>query len=241
MVLSNSALGFALARSESAAGSVVNGIVHNMNNPLHALTMQTELFLKALDKDDLEAIRPNLREKCFRLQRIGEDLKSQLEALAWRDTYTSRNNQLIDPVHFGNWFLEFWRYHLFFKHNFSTTIVTDPAPPHIMAIPLAITWSLEEPLVTLLDLFQNTEPQISFKLQLTISPLTDGAAFQLYVAPESGPVQAPAQPIFNEFDVRSLTSSLGWDWKATLEGGSLSVQLIVPARPGVGENYERIG
>ncbi|GAB6060231.1 hypothetical protein [Desulfonatronum parangueonense] len=232
MVLSDSALDFAAERSQSAAGSMLSGIVHNLNNPLHVLTMQTELFLNALAKNDLEASRSTLRDKCTRLQHIGEDLKSQLDVLSWRDVYTSRDNQLIDPVHYGNWFLEFWRCHLFFKHNFTSTIVLNPAPPHIRAVPLAITWCLEEPLIALLDLCQKTHAQITYRLRLQIRPMPEGVEFQYHIAPESKAVQESTLPIRHESDVLALTSSLGWDWKAALEGDSLSVQLIVPARPG---------
>lgn len=231
MVLNDSELDFAKACCLQTAGGMVNGIVHNLNNPLHALTMQVELFQNALSKQDLDAARPKLQDKCLRLQRIGQELKAHLEVLSWRDSYTSAQIELIDPGHYGTWFLQFWRGNLFFKHNISTTLAIEPPPPHVQTVPLAMTWGLEAPLRTLLQLWETESAQGGFLLHLEIGPHRDGIRIRMHVAPETKLENAGlSTPIEHEAKVRALTTRLGWEWQAGLDAGELTVVMALPGK-----------
>ncbi|WP_045219242.1 hypothetical protein [Desulfonatronum thioautotrophicum] len=229
MELTSPLLDLATERCRANAGAMLNGIVHNLNNPVHALAMQTELLQNTLRKDGLDARRSTIQEKCSRLQRIGEELKAQLETLAWRDTYVSPSRQLIDSVHFGSWLLQFWQSNLLFKHCVSPALVTEPAPPHLQAIPLALTWCLEEPLKALLQFNPPQGSQDTIDLVFVLGPASDSGLMALMTATCSS-----AQPMveFGEIDhareIHELTALLGWEWEAVVKPGDLKIRLAIP-------------
>ena len=97
------------------AGSMLDGIVHNLNNPAHALAMQAELLANHLKKDPVPPGLSTLQGKVERLRHVGMDIKEQIEVLSWRHAYTRTSMELLDPRHFGTWLLQFWRNNLFFQ------------------------------------------------------------------------------------------------------------------------------
>ncbi len=237
MELTDSLLELAAERCRATAGDMLNGIVHNLNNPVHALTMQTELLRNSLAKEGLDALRPNLLEKCTRLERVAQELKSQLDVLSWRDAYVNPTRQLIDPTHFGSWLLQFWQSDLLFKHNVAATLTTDPPPPHIQAVPLALTWCLEEPLTALLSAFRDGNAQgtsgLTLELALEFGPLPGGGlAVRMATTPETEKVDGLAGEIRHVPELQELTSALGWDWSADLDQGKLSVRVAIPGKAG---------
>lgn len=225
-------LKLAAERSRSAAGAKLNGIVHNLNNPVHALTMQAELLQKTLEKANLEALRPNLLEKCARLHRIARELKSHLEVLFWRDAYVNPDRQLLDPVHFGTWLLQFWQGDQRFKHKISPTLCTDPPPPHVQTIPLVLTWCLEEPLRALLNALNSPDIQGAQELILELGPLP-GSGLMVHLAsmPQTGGSGSVHAPIRHATELQDLTAALGWDWQAGWDQGRLTVRLEIPGKP----------
>ena len=239
MELTDSLLKLAAERCRGAAGDMLNGIVHNLNNPVHALTMQTELLRNSLGREGLDAVRPKLLEKCTRLERVAQELKSQLDVLSWRDAYVNPTRQLIDPAHFAAWLLRFWQGDLLFKHNVTATLTTDPPPPHIQTIPLALTWCLEEPLTALLSPFRDGNaqgaPDLSLKLALECGPLPGGGlAVRMATTPEAGGGGDLAGKIRHVPELQKLTSALGWDWSADLDQERLSVRVAIPGKAGLG-------
>ncbi|PTN35004.1 hypothetical protein [Desulfonatronum sp. SC1] len=231
MELNGPLLALAAERGRAVVGGMLNGIVHNLNNPVHALTMQTELLRNALGKDDLDGSRPNLQDKCARLERVAQDLKTQLDVLTWRDVYVTPTRQLIDPVHFGTWLLQFWQSDLLFKHNITGTLLVEPPPPHVQAIPLALTWSLEEPLAALVSALSDNNPQGSLALSLEFGPLSGGGlGVRMTTTPEADEFRALGAEIRHAPELRELTSALGWDWSAELARGVLSVSVAVPVK-----------
>ncbi|TVQ98613.1 MAG: hypothetical protein EA399_10415 [Desulfovibrionales bacterium] len=229
MELTASLLDLAAERCRANAGDMLNGIVHNLNNPVHAMAMQTELLQNTLRKEGLDALRSNLQEKSSRLQRVGEELKAQLETLAWRDAYVSRNRQLIDPMHFGSWLLQFWQGNLLFKHGVSTTLVTEPAPPHLQAIPLALTWCFEEPLRALLQFAQIQGSQDTIDLVFELGPASDSGLLARMTA-----TCLTEQPMVERWEIdharelQELTGFLGWEWEAVMKPVGLTVRLAIP-------------
>ncbi len=238
MELTDSLLELAAERCRIVAGDMLNGIVHNLNNPVHALTMQAELLRNTLGKEGLDALRPNLLEKCTRLERVAQDLKSQLDVLAWRDTYVNPTRQLINPAHFGSWLLQFWQGDLLFKHNVAATFSTDPPPPHIQTVPLALTWCLEEPLSALMSILGSSNaqatPDLTLKLALEFGPLPEGGLAVRMTTTSEADLLGLAGEIRHVQELRELTSALGWVWSADLDQGRLSVRVAVPGKSAQG-------
>lgn len=231
MELTDPLLDLAARRTRELVGGMLNGIVHNLNNPVHALTMQTELLQKVLGKDDLDVLRDNLQDKCARMQRVVLELKSQLEVLAWRDAYVNPDSQLVDPAHFGNWLLQFWQADLLFKHSVTANLSVDPPPPHVQAVPLALTWCLEEPLAALLRCCEAMNGPGMHALALKVGPLPSmGLEIQMRTKPPSEDIQTLDVPIPYASEIRKLASGLGWDWEAGLVQGVLAVRVVIAGK-----------
>ncbi len=213
------------------AGSMLDGIVHNLNNPTHALSMQGELLAKSLKKDIATEDVSTLENKFERLRHVGEEFRSQLEVLTWRNTYCKPGVELVDPVHFGTWFLQFWRNNLFFKHNMTVDLETDPPPPHVQLIPLALVWSLEEPLYAMTRTVNNGHVQTEFGMRFEIRRVASaGLFFRMMVSSASGARDFPAFSMEHEQSVSALTRALGWDWQYANDENLLTVQLTIPGR-----------
>ena len=198
------------------------GIVHNLNNPTHAMAMQTELLIHAFGKGGLEPEK--LLAKCERLKHVGEDLKSQLDILAWRNAYAGPVAELLDPMHFTDWFLQFWRNNLFFKHSITVELKTDP-PPHVKIIPVALLWLLEEPLHAMIKAFCTQQPKPELRMRFETKGLDqDGVHFSFLVTPttQSGPL--PKIVVEHEDSIRKLALGLGWEWRCFGDESMFSIQ-----------------
>jgi hypothetical protein len=222
-------LDLAAERATHTAGAMLNGIVHNMNNPCHALTMQAELLQNFVRKNAQGLESEALLEKCARMERIGQELKSGLDILSWRDTYTRTQVELLDPTHFAHWLVQFWRNDLFFKHGIAPTVVVDPPPPHLRIIPLGLLWPLEEALQAMIRACQAQSRQ-DCAMRLELAPLSGSGLLvrlELSVPPEDDPALALEMP--HHGDVREMAEALGWQWQCTLEEYSLRLGLEIPA------------
>lgn len=231
-------------------GRMLRGIVHNLNNPTHVLTMQTELLLNSLQKETLDingpacapacrdepgagrgthADRSALVEKCSRLQRVGEELKNQLDVLAWRDAYTSPAVEILDPVHFGTWFLQFWRNNLFFKHSMTVDLAVEPLLPHVQVIPLALVWSLEEPLCSMASAFCDEQVQTEFRMRFEIQVHPpEGVSFKMLLSPATGELSQPFLDLQHGQEIHALAEALGWTWQHSREENMVFVQVTIP-------------
>lgn len=213
------------------AGDMLCGIVHNLNNPTHVLAMQTELFQGALRKDSDHVDAHKLQDNCGRLQHIAEDLKSQIDVLSWRASYLNMSLELVDPVHFGTWFLQFWRNNLFFKHNMTVDLEADPPPPHVLAVPLALLWSIEGPLYAMTSLYGDSPCEIEFGMRFHIQGIDDqGVDFNILISPASQAQQFSLPPLLHEQDIRALARALGWEWQYATRDNLLSLRLIIPGQ-----------
>lgn len=219
----------AMDGAQRAAGGMLAGIAHNLNNPTHALAMQAELFLGALKKGPGQADVERLLEKCTRLQHISEDLRAQIDVLTWRAAYVNTSMELVDPLHFGTWFLQFWRNNLFFKHNMTVDMVADPPPPHVLAVPLALLWSLEGPLQAMTDLYGQSPSEVEFGMRFHIQGIDEhGVDFKVLIAPASQDLAFALPPLKHEQGIRSLTEALGWKWEYACQDNMLSLRLTIP-------------
>lgn len=209
-------------------GRMLRGIVHNLNNPTHALTMQAELLLNSLQKK-LDINGSVLVDRCSRLQRVGEEFKNQLGVLAWRNAYTSPAVELLDPVHFGTWFLQFWRNNLFFKHSMTVDLAVEPLLPHVQAIPLALLWSLEEPLCSMASAFCDEQAQAEFKIRFEIQVHPpEGVSFKMFLSPATQDQSHALPDLQHEQEIHALTEALGWTWQHSRERNMVFVQVTIP-------------
>lgn len=214
-----------LARESSArtVGFMLGGIVHNLNNPVHALTMQSELLANALRKGGFE--REKLLVKCDRLKHVSEELKTLLDVLSWRNAYCSSTEDILDPIHFAGWFLQFWRNNLFFKHNITVDLETDPPPPHLRVIPVALLWLLEEPLHAMTRSFCAQQPTPELGMRFEIKGLDhDGMNISISVTPITRNGPFPHIVVEHEAHIRKLALGLGWEWECSGDGSMFSVR-----------------
>lgn len=213
-------------------GNMLGGIVHNLNNPTHALAMQAELLVNNLKKKPDKVDASALQKKCERLRFVGEEFKGQLDVLTWRHSYTVATPELLDPVHFGTWLLQFWRNNLFFKHSVTVDLESDPPPPHVQVVPLALLWSLEEPLHSMAEAFGHGQSRTEFGMRFEIRDIaSQGVQFRIVISPASQANSFSLPPLEHEQSIRDLTQSLGWDWKYSSAEGMLSLSLTIPLRP----------
>ncbi|HDQ40168.1 MAG TPA: hypothetical protein ENN39_03975 [Desulfonatronum sp.] len=227
MDLTHRLLALAEDRTLRAAGSMLNGIVHNLNNPAHALNMQIELFMKSLHRDLAGRDASVVENKCRRLRHIGEDFRNHLEVLSWRGTYCRPQVELVDPVHFGTWLLQFWRNNLFFKHSMVVDLQVQPSL-HVKLIPLALLWCLEEPLSTMTSAFSNEHVQTEFGMRFEIQRFAEnGVFFRMTILPTSETRDFPVVELEHGENMRALSRELGWDLKYSSDN-MLSVLLTIP-------------
>ncbi len=223
MDMTLSLLDLAQECSARTAGFMLGGIVHNLNNPTHALAMQSELLANASRKGGIEPEK--LLAKCERLKHVGEDLKSQLDILAWRNAYASPVAELLDPIHFTGWFLQFWRNNLFFKHSITVDLETDPPPPHVKIIPVALLWLLEEPLQAMTKAFSAQQPTPELGMRFETKGLDqDGVKFSILVTPATQNGSFSKIVVEHEESIRKLALGLGWEWQCSGDGSMFSVQ-----------------
>lgn len=214
------------------AGSMLDGIVHNLNNPAHALAMQAELLANHLKKDPVPPGLSTLQGKVERLRHVGMDIKEQIEVLSWRHAYTRTSMELLDPRHFGTWLLQFWRNNLFFKHNVTMDMAVDPAPPHVQVVPLALLWCLEEPLFSIADVLGGGQDSLEFGIRFEIQGLAPGGAvFNISASPASNNRDVSPPGLEHERSIHGLAQALGWDWRYFSEKNLVSWRLTIPGQP----------
>lgn len=223
MDMTLSLLNLAQECSARTAGFMLGGIVHNLNNPTHALAMQSELLARAFGRGGLAPKK--LLVKCERLKNVGEDLKSQLDILAWRNAYAASVAELLDPMHFTDWFLRFWRNNLFFKHSIAVDLKIDPPPPHVKIIPVALLWLLEEPVCAMTKAFCAQQPKPELRMCFETKGLNqDGVHFSILVTPTTRSGPFPKIVVEHEESIRKLALGLGWEWRCSGDECMFSVQ-----------------
>lgn len=231
MDLARDLLCLAKACALRTAGSMLDGIVHNLNNPTHALAMQVALLVNSLKKNPTNIDVFALQEKIERLRRVDKNFQDQIDALSWRQAYTRTSVELLDPMHFGTWLFQFWRNHCFFKHSVTMDIAADPPPPHVLVVPLALLWCLEEPLFSMADMFGDQD-SMEFGMRFEVQGIaTGGVVFKISASPVSNSLDVPLPSLEHEQSIHRLTQALGWDWRYFGEKNMISWRLTVPGQP----------
>jgi len=214
------------------AGSMLDGIVHNLNNPAHALAIQAELLDNCLKKNPTSMDACALQGKFQRLRHVGKDLKNQIDALSWRHAYTRTSMELLDPWHFGTWLLQFWSNNLFFKHSITMDMATDPHLSHVRVVPLALLWCLEEPFFSMVDMFGGGQDAMEFGMRFEIQGIAPGGAvFNISASPASNSRDVSLPALEHEQSIHGLAQALGWNWRYFSAKNMVSWRLTIPGQP----------
>ncbi len=100
-------------------GSLVNGIIHNLNGSLQILSMHMELLQRMLEGGMDRGHVLSRMEQC--LKQV-DKLKSIIEGLAVKARHDEEDSpQIFDPNQLLEECLSLLRHNLFFKHNVSVT------------------------------------------------------------------------------------------------------------------------
>jgi len=101
----------------SRIGSLLGGIVHNLNGSVQILSMQLEMIQKILSGRGSK-IHPSLQEKVDQCMAQMDKLRSMLDGLSPRERDEERKG--LEKIHLNEVLereIELFRHHLFFKHH----------------------------------------------------------------------------------------------------------------------------
>lgn len=129
---------------EGTSGSLLGGIVHNLNNYVHSFRLQSELFAQKIEKGKIDD-----PEQCKVLaQRISHgasELADFSHTLERRTYFLNPDLLEINVKDFFDWLAAYWINHLFFKHKIELNLFIDEQLPYFIQVPgQAFTFCLEE-------------------------------------------------------------------------------------------------
>ena len=108
-------------------GKLVNGLIHNLNGPLHSLGIEMDvmshLFLK--ETESKEELIENIKARLTRMDGEFENLNLLIRMAATRLDLGDYRSHQPDINTFLQQELEFLRANLFFKHHVKTTLQLD--------------------------------------------------------------------------------------------------------------------
>jgi len=113
----------------STLGSLVRGIIHNLNGSLQILSMQMELLEGALLKEG-DKLSPSLNVKMQQCQEQMDKLKAMVEVLIQKGIHDEQ--EASQPIHLNDLLeeeLSLWHHNLFFKHHIKVAKSFSPQLP----------------------------------------------------------------------------------------------------------------
>lgn len=170
----------ALARQYlfATAGTLLPGLVHNLNNYLQVLDMQLELINRK-DQGNMGPAGSNLSNSLDRLAKSVSGLSDQLQSTDTRTFYCSEEQTQINLDAYLQWLDSFWGNNLFFKHHIDFQIKVQPDIPSLEVPPFYLTLCLEEPLKNAVEALRETEPETSVAIRLEATAQGEGVLFKL--------------------------------------------------------------
>lgn len=121
----------------ASLGKLLDGLIHNLNSPLHSLGMQMDVMQHFILKEG-ESEREVLEKVLNRLSKMNsefENLNNQIRITGIRANFLDFPPEKLDINHFVHQELEFLRANLYFKHNVETTLQLSPSLPPITPSP----------------------------------------------------------------------------------------------------------
>ena len=225
-------------------GGLLGGLVHNLHNHAHTLSMQAEMWEHSLSKAP-DAPASSLQRSFQRIQTLSSEFSGECRTLSERTHLQSFEPALL-PVHNTlEWLKKFWVHNLFFKHHVQFMIQQDKQVPQAVTLPPApFVFCLEEGLKNALEALPPEAAHTGqpSPLHLDILMTSSGMDFELTSPTSLTTSLDPWQP-----GVSSKTGHLGlglpllWiccehmGWQCDLQGDpkSTTLRLVIPAdRPG---------
>jgi len=206
-------------------------MVHNHQNAVHSLSMQTEML-----SADLNA--PRTHKALNRLATLSRKLIQDYDQLGKRELFTQHSPTRIDMGGFVLWLHHFWTNNLFVKHHVQLNIDVDPdTPQSVILCPYRLTLCTEEALKNALEECSRQASHERHQLRLTVS--RDESSINLVlVSPTS---LAQSLDPFVEFSTtkekhlglgltlaRHCSTQAGWSVSLRSENGRTAFQLKIP-------------
>jgi C4-dicarboxylate-specific signal transduction histidine kinase len=216
---------------QANAGSLLPGMVHNHQNAVHSLSMQTEML-----SAELNASRTH--KALNRLATLSRKLIQDYDQLGKRELFTQQSPTQVHMGQFAHWLAHFWTNNLFVKHHVQLNIEVGPdTPQSVYLCPYRLTLCVEEALKNALEGCAQQTSHERHQLWLTIS--RDASAISLVlVSPTS---LAEGLDPFAEFSTtkeqhlglglalaRHCSSQSGWSVSLTPDKGRAAFQLTIP-------------
>lgn len=147
--------------AQALAGQMFPGYLHNLNNPLHLLKMQTSLVLQKLDTT---TSAKDLKKHLQQLQLPEKKINELVQIIQYRENFNSLEKQPLDLNSFLNWLEAYWQNNLLFKHNVELKVENKVL--NFTTIPLLLNFSLEQALLNALEELEKEPKQVQFFLTI---------------------------------------------------------------------------
>ena len=135
--------------SSVSIGKLINGLIHNLNSPLHSLGIEMDMIQHLVVKKG-QAEDELLKSISSRLKRVDEEfenLNSLIRLTASRADLTQNFSGYFNLNHFLEQELQFMKANLYFKHNVQTTLRLAEGLPSFRDLPenlaLGFSWFIQ--------------------------------------------------------------------------------------------------
>lgn len=133
----------------AAVGRLFQGLIHNLNGPLHALGIEMDMMAHVISKSD-NGDSPLAQDILRRLRRMGTEfdaLSGLIRTVAARSELLQGPQEYLQLNSLLKQELEFLKANLYFKHNVKTTMDLAEGPPAVSRMPeglgLGMVWFLQ--------------------------------------------------------------------------------------------------
>lgn len=216
---------------QANAGALLPGMVHNHQNAVHSLAMQTELLLTSFNSSKTP-------KALNRLTSLSRNLIQAYEHLGKRQVFTQKTPTQVNMELFAHWLHDYWTNDLFLKHHVQLEItVSQECPQTLHLCPYHLTLCFEEALKNAVEGCFDKGSQERHKIQLTILPNASGVSVTIAsptrleqdcdpFAPYS--TTKPAHLGLGLALVRHCCASAGWSSALTPHNGQALFRLDIP-------------
>lgn len=152
-------------------GSLIKGIVHNLNGSLQILSMQIEMLQRMLQKE--ERLAPAIQEKAEQCMTQVDEFRSVLEILMRQAV--AREEKSPQRIHLNDILeeeLAAARHNLFFKHQVQIEKAFSPALPSLHGIRLDFSQALRNCIQNAIEAMEDSERK---ELKICTEPGSGGA------------------------------------------------------------------
>jgi hypothetical protein len=148
------------------AGEMLPGLSHNLQNHVHALKMQLELW-EQKSQQGTEQMLTQSQKAMGRLQQTSQDLNDFCQLLEQRSFYTAQESSIVDLERFCYWLKDFFRHNLFFKHQIQLELYAESINGlSLLLPPYALTMCMEEGLKNAILACKKEKPEGESQLGL---------------------------------------------------------------------------